>query len=88
MVKKTFRRVVVGLYPTLSSLAKAPSGVIKQLIHLSLFLSLPIQPHYAVGGLGWWQQRGAGSAGCIGGDYLGQDTVGPPGGDPINCIMM
>ena len=34
------------------------------------------------------QQRGAGSAGCIGGDYLGQDTVGPPGGDPINCIMM
>ena len=34
------------------------------------------------------QQRGAGSAGCIGGDYLGQDTVGPPGGDPINCKMM
>ena len=33
------------LYPTLSSLAKAPSGVIKQLIHLSLFLSLPLQPH-------------------------------------------
>ena len=38
---------------------------------------------YAVGGEP--AQRGAGSAGCIGGDYLGQDTVGPPGGDPINC---
>ena len=23
------------------------------------------------------------SAGCIGGSYLGQDTVGPPGGGPI-----
>ena len=43
---------------------------------------------YFLCGQGGSQQRGAGSAGCIGGDYLGQDTVGPPGGDPINCIMM
>ena len=35
--------------------------------------------------LGGSQQRDAGSAGFIGGSYLGQDTVGPLGGDPIKC---
>ena len=40
---------------------------------------------YAVGGRASNATRAAGSVGCIGGSYLGQDTVGPPGGGPINC---